>query len=608
MAYAILTLYKSRYLHRFFFVAMSLWLSLPLLRAAEHWTLHEVVFGGRTVRGKAVAAFKGQIYLSAMKEVETGTSTVAGIGLLRSSDAVRWEQIPIDPPVYFTSFVEKDGRLFGFGQILSQGIVTDRRHVFATSDGSSWRLIDDIEPLSFWEFGNWTDSIGFQDKLYASDTRGYLFRSGSDIGYTQWEHLETPFTYCDTCFFFLSMAVFQDYMYLAGCQLLERGGIYTAIYRTRDPSRRENWEAVSDFSMSEELYRPGFVVHNGILYWGANKLWSTSGGNNPITWRNMVVGVLPSPFMVNNELHVVGPSAQILKFSQNTNWENVFQANPTCATLAPVYGRTASLGPATFILPCNLMSITPGIFAVNNDGFLPAPLSAGQTRATVLAFSVKSNFHEEMHIMVRNIGTAIAERDIKSVNLLQLPNPQEQRPNETVIGMVPSLDGKSWSTVNRIPIRDGDKFFVIVDISDRPMDGATCRFLIQPNEFQFHVRSGFQPSSVVASSEDQKIRANPPSAPNLEPIEKVLVYPSPARDTVRFQYTLSSPSNVYIEIYDREGSLISEVKDLNKAADLRSVSIWDASQKAPGIYYALIKIKTDSGEERVIKSKVIIER
>jgi hypothetical protein len=71
---------------------------------------------------------------------------------------------------------------------------------------------------------------------------------------------------------------------------------------------------------------------------------------------------------------------------------------------------------------------------------------------------------------------------------------------------------------------------------------------------------------------------------------------------------LASTSDVSIDIFDRTGSVVSRLRDDGKAAGSHLQTVWDSSSFAPGTYYAVVHIKSTSGDERTYRDKVYIRR
>ncbi len=287
------------------------------------------------------------------------------------------------------------------------------------------------------------------------------------------------------------------------------------------------------------------------------------------------------------------------------NW-SVAGENPSpyCSTDRPKYGESATLGNTTYLLPCDLISITNGIYAVNGLDFPQTNVSPGDTSVIVLRFETLLNFQETINnLQIVNTGTAVQGKDIASVSLYR----KNQNTAIKVGDFVFDENSGAWFLYTSTPvsISDGEIYEVKVGISNNPTNGSTLQFSILPTGLSFSVRPQFSLSSPITAPHTQAINI-PASAPVL-PIDKVEIYPNPARDLVQFHFTLDETSDVTIKIFDRAGRLIEEIIEISKAAATRAITTWNAGQVAPGLYFARIEIKNASGE-RAHKTQIAIER
>jgi hypothetical protein len=156
----------------------------------------------------------------------------------------------------------------------------------------------------------------------------------------------------------------------------------------------------------------------------------------------------------------------------------------------------------------------------------------------------------------------------------------------------------------KIQIYDTDLLFIMADISPTARDGRSIRLHIPNDGIQTNARPTFI-GNIIQAPTVQTIN-NPAAAasPNIEGVE---VGPNPAKNHVSFFYTLDTTSSVEIKIFDRAGRLIEEIVEPSKTADNRAKTEWNASQVAPGLYFARIRIKSSQGE-RLHKTQIVIER
>ncbi len=88
--------------------------------------------------------------------------------------------------------------------------------------------------------------------------------------------------------------------------------------------------------------------------------------------------------------------------------------------------------------------------------------------------------------------------------------------------------------------------------------------------------------------------------------DKVLVYPNPARDTVKFLFEMNETGRVQIYVYKITGDLVARIeKDQSGGSGQTGEARWDARQVAPGIYLARIVVENDHGDIMINKIKKI---
>ena len=208
---------------------------------------------------------------------------------------------------------------------------------------------------------------------------------------------------------------------------------------------------------------------------------------------------------------------------------------------------------------------------------------------------------------VTNLGSAISGRDVESVILARAPSPGHTS-EQLLSTLIPDdSDPRLWHMPAPIQVKDGDLLFIKARVSAMPHEEATFIAAVLKDGFQAVVRTDFDLANSLISERSIQLLSLPSAASEI--IKDVLVYPQPARDTMRFAYSLTEVSDVTIKIFDRAGGLIDEIRELAKSpAPPNAVTPWPVSSKAPGIYYAVIEIVPSIGEKRVIKKTVAIER
>jgi hypothetical protein len=81
--------------------------------------------------------------------------------------------------------------------------------------------------------------------------------------------------------------------------------------------------------------------------------------------------------------------------------------------------------------------------------------------------------------------------------------------------------------------------------------------------------------------------------------KKVLAFPNPAKDEVRFLMHLDQAASVKITIYNFTAEKISEIQT-NLPAGAGQVVVWNCRNMAKGIYFAKVEINnTDVGKVKL---------
>lgn len=80
----------------------------------------------------------------------------------------------------------------------------------------------------------------------------------------------------------------------------------------------------------------------------------------------------------------------------------------------------------------------------------------------------------------------------------------------------------------------------------------------------------------------------------------ISVYPNPVADNLTIEYSLSSSTNVVINVYDMLGSKIKEIANDKESAGQHSIQ-WNASIAQQGIY--LLQVIVDN---KIINQKITV--
>jgi len=237
-------------------------------------------------------------------------------------------------------------------------------------------------------------------------------------------------------------------------------------------------------------------------------------------------------------------------------------------------------------------------------------LTRDQSLAWVFSWSVE--FAEEIggkeesikSLILKNFGTAEAEKDLINVTLWR----ENTDVTEKVLDLDSGPDSDEWvfgpQSSLIIDLEQGDKFFVTVDISKNARN-RTIQFGIPRGGIGFTLNTSFNfPVDIVISTISTIILPSPaPPAP----IAEVIVFPNPAQNEVWFTYDLASRSDIVITIFNSVGTLVSEIRDTQAFGNGQKTQ-WNSTKMAPGVYFAVVKIKSGSGAERIFKRRVYLKK
>ncbi|MBN1595866.1 hypothetical protein JW933_08075 [candidate division FCPU426 bacterium] len=87
---------------------------------------------------------------------------------------------------------------------------------------------------------------------------------------------------------------------------------------------------------------------------------------------------------------------------------------------------------------------------------------------------------------------------------------------------------------------------------------------------------------------------------------KIIAYPQPARDLVRFALATPEAAWVKLEVYNLAGEKVAEVAEYKTAAPWGTFVEWRCRQAAPGFYLCRIDIRGDDGSRRQISLKIAV--
>ncbi len=590
------------------------------------------LFAGFVVRGNAVTEpwehldasevpWVGAVSIGSLADqfmVLSATGSHAGDSqrVWRSEDGDAWTPVPdiTVAGVVFQSFAEHGGALFGFG--VRDG--SKEREMYRTADGLHWEKIGDggLGP-------DWSDSISFGSYLYAADVSGRFWKSLGTRSAPAWEEL-TPFAGDHPCF-----AVFHGHFYSSWYSRVESIP-YFYVSRTVNGTV---WEESRSYLIQAVTPQPSFWPRSLMgLFVQEDRLFSTHVSildvsaeediNAPFTLVTPADLVNPVCFPVLEKIHCFGsrPSSNLsfknaiktynrsISGSQFSTGEEVFFPAPDVSDMAVnESSHRVMFRSSLFLLPKDLWRLPIGVRALHPILLRESNPSRSQKKLPLLAFSVSLGSTDTVKsLTVHNEGTAREGKELEHVSLWRLlkKDSNVEQPSEFIADLV-VVDGTTWKMPDsfHIDTNDNDTFVVVGDIADKAEPRRTVRMEIPAGSLQWEVNRFFS-----LGIQDQRTLIIEALEAQNDLLSDVVVYPSPATDRVRFLYDLDSVADVSIKIYDVKGDLVSEVDDAGKAAGTRLQTSWDSSQKAPGVYVAVIRIRPANGPERRYTKKILVQR
>lgn len=578
----------------FFFLLFSL-LSIEPLFCGVVWKK----FSAEALPGVGVEAITNigdYLYLSARASAD-GDDT----RLWKSRDGESWEKVALPTPIVIQVFPKDSSTLverYAFG-VRYDATGTPYRSILVTYDkGSQWKLLE--SPAL--GVGEWSDATRYGGSALAAGKDGTLW----EIYQGNLKPMSPPSAAGTEL---MALTIGGGKIYLAHHQM----GTNPQSCVSYSDSFNISWRSGGCYSQSNPNRVALTVRYYDFIYWAHGLLTKTSTLDTPF-WTDVSGFTLaPVALASSNFLFVIQPGNPISYMYQNTGiWQTTdFFTSVICDVRPEVYSEArnlAELPDRIFLLTCDLFMMRKGAVSASPAAYEALPLSYGQQNGIVLAWSMNVSVVDTLRqLTVRNRGTAAPGRDIAHLKLLRpSQDPVLNQPYEVLTELKPNSDNQTWSTAANFQ-RDflsDDTLFLAVDVSVTPEPGTTCDFSVEA--MSWDVSRNVSIPAPLTAIKAQEIQAGPGFVS--QPLGKVVVAPTPAKDRVTFLYDLSDSSNVSIKIFDRSSTLVAHLQEPGKPADDRQVTVWDASRVAPGVYYATIEIESTSGGKKVYRQKIFIER
>lgn len=528
--------------------------------------------------------------------------------LMKSSDAKSWEALTY--PSSGATFLTYVDALLVHQSYLYAFIRTDETRLYRTQDGASWDLIslpaevsDKFVPASLTHQGD----IYFytKEKIYKSEeTNGTLswVQVGrfADIANSESIYGTKLFTFQGIVHLaLLTSSSKQHYNDLKIWNLSD--GSNWSLKATTEIFGLLGFDRYIDVTeYKENLYIVAssqvmvIKVDQGIYQWAESQSISLNRGRT---------------FDIFGALISIGSTKATQILNQDGEWEEISPLSMVMINGTVLNDVWYGLGarPIDDVWSSVVLEIPKGGLSAHLSQIPQSKISRGSKNSVVFGLDLKINFSDEVSLVVKNFGSAIQNRDILSVQLISSPqNVAGVGATQVLATFTPDLDdNKTWTLTSSGSIEAGEEVFVAVDLSPSAQLGSNIIFGIEPDGFQFKSNPNFKLSSTLVGI-PLEIQAS--IASSALPLDKIGIGPVPAKNNVTFVYNLSETSDIEINIYDREGILISQVKDPQKPTGSKQTTVWNASSYAPGVYYSIMKIKSTSGGEIIQKEKIYIER
>lgn len=537
------------------------------------------------VEPQAIASFENRLFVSA-----NGSADGDATRLWRSADGESWEAVHFFDQRIVQSYCVHDGALYAMSVE-----TTNARRVYRTKDGDAWERADTGE----FGTGAWSDAVSLDDWIVVAARPGAYWRSSGFGQPPRWEPMPAPPP--------PSPNLSPHHVILAEQNGdLVAGQVFTYTGGTKRPqfyASPDAWTWPDEGNTPEPfLHREKLNVANfkHYLVWGGQNVKIRSGS----FWAHQSLHGDPVPFVLHDRLFILNPGNNIL---QNVRIQGFgayafldHASPPYCEANRERYSNVAHLGDRAYFLPCDLWSLKKGIHALALEPVAPKPLSFDLVNEPVLIFSVSVSLEETLTALsVRQNGTAIAGRDIAAMRLV------DARTFQPISELTRDPAGRRWSLPDGfLHAIEGDAIFgILVDIGTNPAEGTEIELAVE--RLTWRESNSYAAPAEIATGVFTIATPNPALT---APIENVLTYPNPARDTVHLAFNLEEISDVSVALFDRAGAAVLRGVANGISPDPRAAMSLDVSGLAPGVYVATINIRGAAGGERRYRRKVTVER
>jgi hypothetical protein len=324
-------------------------LILPSAHTVEHWDIHN----GDSVpwtNPTAMTIFQNKFIVAGS---DPENSFLPRLWL--TEDGIDWTSItpPNSPYSYKVElFTQHRDNLYGFA-MSSDTFEGGLLEIIRSADGLNWEILEN-PGLGI---GKYSDAISFGNYIFVSDHKGRVWRSDGIGPNPAWSRVN--YFYDDVDGTPISFAI-------NGSSLCAAKG-YEAFHYSYLAQTSDGTTWTYFYNLYDDNLRAGVINYGNDIFWGGNRLQRWDGRPNSF-WEGSLLGPLPTPFILNNQVHAYNLASQILARSNDGSWNYVEQNIPTfCVSLAPAYHKTVEFEGRTYALPCDLISIKNGIYRITQD-------------------------------------------------------------------------------------------------------------------------------------------------------------------------------------------------------------------------------------------------
>ncbi|OVE76038.1 hypothetical protein BVX98_06630 [bacterium F11] len=373
--------------------------------------------------------------------------------------------------------------------------------------------------------------------------------------------------------------------------------------------RTSNGTVWTEVSSATGTYNTGFkefqlIAFENELYRRTTSLQKSDGTGIPYQWEEVAtLATRDQPFVVFNNLYILSYINPLRRLTADGSFEKASDFRMSIFGIIPdVALEAVELNNISYLSHFLIFKVQKGLWNVRQIIISNRTIFPGQTNRPIMGFQADVNGTEDIQFVLATGRTANHEEHIEKVSLVRMIDPGGWGGTfENLITLTPDpQDNQRWTMANPVSIDDGDELFITLDVYGF---SQSAQMIMRLNNFTTINNPDYSLEGLNFGYV-YSIRPDPLSTP----IPETDVFPQPGQNQVTFRYDLTSQSDVHIKLFDLYGNLVSEIQDLGKTPGTGVQTTWNSTDKANGAYLALIKIRSMSGEERILRKKVFIKK